>query len=158
MFHKFLAKHVRAVMTSRPPDFVIGPPGDPYMLRWWWIPRNRFFNVYLHKILHDDEDRALHDHPWASLSYMIEGELVEHYKRCPGEHIVRLVKAGQWVYRSPRFAHRLVLLGESTITIFMTGPVVRAWGFHCPKGWVPWRDFVEPGKPGEVGRGCGEDN
>ena len=30
------------------------------------------------------------------------------------------------------------------------------WGFHCPKGWVHWRDFTA-GKDGEiVGKGCGE--
>ncbi len=147
---------MRAVMASRPPDFVIGPPDDPYMLRWWWIPRNRFFNIYIHRILHNDDDRALHDHPWASLSYMVEGELIEHYKVYLGGARVRSVKAGQWVYRSPRFTHRLVLFGESAITIFMTGPRVREWGFHCPKGWIRWQDFVASDNAGAVGRGCGE--
>lgn len=45
----------KEIMNSRPPDFVIGPNDDPYMLRWWAIPRNRFFNIYLHHILHDNE-------------------------------------------------------------------------------------------------------
>ena len=164
MFHKFIARRVRAVMASRPPDFVIGPPGDPYMLRWWWIPRNRFFNIYIHRILHDDEDRALHDHPWASLSYMVEGVLFEFYTTrrdrasLPYAHWARgkKIAAGQWTYRSPGFAHRLVVLGELTTTIFITGPRVREWGFHCPKGWVPWRDFVARDNKGAVGRGCGE--
>ena len=40
-------------IALRKPDFVIGGHDDPYMLRWWIIPRNRFFNIYLHKFLHD---------------------------------------------------------------------------------------------------------
>jgi len=57
--------------VRRPPDFVIGPPDDPYMRRWWLLPRNRVLNVYLHHVRHDDDDRALHDHPWASLSILL---------------------------------------------------------------------------------------
>ncbi len=41
-------------------------------------------------------------------------------------------------------------------TIFLFGPTVRDWGFHCPqRGWVHWREFTAADKPGEVGRGCG---
>ena len=43
----------------RDPDFVIGRPGKPYLLRWWVIQRNRWFNIYLHQILENDDDRAL---------------------------------------------------------------------------------------------------
>lgn len=60
----------------RTPDFVIGSDDNPYLLRWWIIPRN--------------------------------------------------------------------------------GPRFREWGFACPKGWVHWREFTEPGSEGRVGRGCGE--
>jgi hypothetical protein len=50
--------------VKRRPDFIIGGADNPYLLRWWIIPRNRWCNVYLHKILRDDDPRALHDHPW----------------------------------------------------------------------------------------------
>lgn len=33
----------------RKPDFVIGDPANPYLLRWYVIPRNKVFNIYLHK-------------------------------------------------------------------------------------------------------------
>lgn len=61
-----LAKRVASRLFRpfwRAPDFYIGGNANPYLLRWWVIPRNRFFNVYLHKFLRDDDDRALHDHP-----------------------------------------------------------------------------------------------
>jgi hypothetical protein len=41
-------------------------------------------------------------------------------------------------------------------TLFITGRRVRDWGFHCPKGWVPWQEFTDPTDSGRVGKGCGE--
>jgi hypothetical protein len=61
----------------REPDLYIGGKDDPYLLRWYLIPRNRFFNVYLHKIVRSDDDRALHDHPWWWLSVMLKGRYAE---------------------------------------------------------------------------------
>ena len=136
---------------DREPDFKIGPPDDPYMLRWWLIPRNEAFNVYYHRILHDDDDRALHDHPWPSFSVMMTGAIREITPEGP-----RILLKGDCIYRGPDMAHRLELVrGEPAETLFITGPRVREWGFHCPKGWVQWRDFVGE-NIGEVGRGCGE--
>ena len=40
--------------------------GKNYLSRWHIIPRNRYFNIYLHKFVGSDDDRALHDHPWRS--------------------------------------------------------------------------------------------
>lgn len=70
----------------RPPNFVIGRPEDPYLLRWFLVPRNRFLNVYLHKFLRDDDDRALHDHPWWFVSVVLKGtyrEVTRDADRCP---------------------------------------------------------------------------
>jgi len=61
----------------RPPDFVIGPSEMPYLRRWWIIPRNRFFNIYLHQFLHSDDDRALHDHMYINLSILLRGRYIE---------------------------------------------------------------------------------
>jgi len=136
---------------DRDPDVLIGRDGDTYLQRWWLIPRNRAFNVYYHRILQSDDDRALHDHPWPSLSILVCGVLREVTRE--GE---RLIMPGQCVYRAPKMAHRLELVGDDPVeTLFITGPWVRDWGFHCPSGWVHWKDFVGDNS-GEVGRGCGE--
>lgn len=140
----------------RAPDFVIGPPDRPYLLRWWIIPRNRLFNIYLHKILRDDDDRALHDHPWWNLSIILKGcyrEIRTGYNK--------IHRRGSIVLRRPTCAHRLELVTERgginyCWSLFITGPVQRTWGFHCPQGWVPWREFVDQTDTGNVGRGCGE--
>lgn len=63
-----------------------GPPRD-YLKRWHLLPRNRWFNIYLHHFVHGDDDRALHDHPWASASLLLEGRYREH--------------TSEWMYDAP---------------------------------------------------------
>ena len=139
-------------VMQREPDFVIGPRDNPYLRRWWIIPRNEGCNVYLHEILRSDDDRALHDHPWANTSMLLAGRYVEHIG--VGS---TLREAGSIVSRLASDSHRLEILpGERAVSLFMTGPKTREWGFWCPNGWVHWRDFTA-GDNGElVGRGCGE--
>lgn len=140
------------IRPDREPDFIIGGHERPYLLRWFLIPRNETFNVYYHRFVRDDDDRALHDHPWPSFSLMLAGQCREITQ--DGS---RIVKAGDGLYRGAEFAHRIELIdGQPCETLFITGPKVRDWGFHCPKGWVDWRDFVATDDTGQIGRGCGE--
>lgn len=136
----------------RAPDFVIGPKDDPYLRRWWIIPRNALLNVYLHNIRHSDDDRALHDHPYANVSIVLRGGYIEV---TPKGRFLR--SFGSIVFRRPSARHRLEVIEDfDTWTIFITGPRVREWGFACPQGWVPWQEFVDTRDHGSVGRGCGE--
>ncbi len=142
------------VANAREPDLVIG---DDYLRRWWVIPRNRAFNVYLHNIRTSDDDRALHDHPWINCSILLDGSYVEHTIPAGGINRRVVRKAGELVFRMPGAAHRLEIADSPCWTLFVTGPTWRSWGFHCPRGWVHWRDFTSAdGK--SVGRGCGEDD
>ena len=159
---RWLLRRLRAWAEDamrRPPDFVIGMPADPYLIRWWAIPRNRWFNIYLHEIRRSDDDRALHDHPWLNCSILLSGGYVEHTIAKGGIEHRRLRAAGSITFRAPRAAHRLEVVPGmgTTISLFVTGPIVRHWGFHCPKaGWRHWLDFTAPRRKGEIGRGCGE--
>jgi len=120
----------------RNPDVIIN---GNYLQRWFIIPRNRFFNIYLHCFTGSDDDRALHDHPWWSLSFLLKGELVEH-SFSGKKHIYKYLP----VVRSAKFSHRLELIKGPAWTIFITGPKIRSWGFHHPvDGWLPWRKFLE---------------
>lgn len=137
-------------IMGRKPDFVIG---DNYMHRWFVVPRNPWQNVYLHRILKSDDDRALHDHPWDNRTLVIVGRYIEHL--ADGRQVLRV--AGDVIERSADTLHRLeVLPGEAAVSLFMTGPKQREWGFACPQGWVHWEDFTAAGDPGQIGRGCGE--
>ncbi len=142
----------RLLNLRRPPDFVIGHVSNPYLLRWWLIPRNPWFNVYLHCILRDDDDRALHDHPWWNVSVILRGG---YFEIMPQETLWR--GKGHVVFRRPTASHRLVLAkapgADVCWSLFFTGPRIREWGFHCPKGWV--HCFTHPADKGQIGRGCG---
>jgi len=135
---------------ERGPDFVVGGKENPYLLRWWLIPRNRFFNVYLHKFMRSDDDRAEHTHPWAfNASWLLSGEYWEWAHGIPS-----MRRAGQVKFRWGASQHRIELTNGPCWTLFFTGPVVRQWGFICPQGFVHWRKFTAPHDRGQIGRGC----
>lgn len=156
MFAAFRARLLR-IADRRPPDVIIGGEADPYMHRWWLIPRNRFFNVYLHHFMRSDDDRALHDHPWWNVSLLLAGSYTEHTISAGGINVMTLRVAGEMKLRRANHAHRIELTDGPCWTLFITGPRIRSWGFHCRKGWVHWREFTNPDDEGRtVGRGCGE--
>ncbi len=149
-----MIKWYERLAQSRPPDFIIGGTAEPYMLRWWVIPRNRFFNIYLHRFLRSDEDRALHDHPWVNMSFLLDGSYTEHTISAGGVNHHRTFTAGQIKFRSAKYAHRVELTSGPCWSLFITGPIVREWGFHCPAGWRHWKQFVDGRDKGSIGRGC----
>ncbi|HZF96856.1 MAG TPA: hypothetical protein VEY92_01190 [Pseudoxanthomonas sp.] len=167
------------VASERPPNFQVGAhdAAGAYLRRWYLVPRNRLFNVYLHHFLRDDDDRALHDHPWAWASLLLRGSYIEHTINAGGVHRRRTRHAGRWKFSLPSRAHRIELLPMWRMcgtfedaqkrfdrdpdlkapcwTLFITGPRVHEWGFHCPqRGWVHFTRFTRPGAYGERGPGC----
>lgn len=180
LFHRLFDRCADALIARiqrRLPDFVIGGHENPYLLRWWLIPRNPAFNIYLHKFLRDDDDRALHDHPWFWLSWILRGEYIEHTIDRGGIHRRNVRCRGSVRVASPWRAHRIELwpwwIGPDDVpapvagepcdgnvrapcwTLFITGPRLREWGFHCPdRGWVHWKQFTAADDPGSIGRGC----
>lgn len=152
-YEKYAAEHA--------PDMHVGGRENPYMLRWYLTPRDpEHGGLYLHKFIRDDEDRAMHDHPWPSISVVLSGKLTEKYL-WPGSSISeacekeRQFKAGDTVRRSAEFLHRLIV-DEPGFTLFMYGKRVREWGFLCPQGWRHWTRFVDLEDGSAVGPGCGE--
>lgn len=152
LIHRPLLARVRRIMASRQPDFIIGSD-QPYMLRWWLLPRNPLLNIYAHKFLRSDDDRALHDHPWSSMSVLLHGLYVEHE---PGGKATTRV-ARDITTRGATSLHRVALEDSPQgpvpcITLFITGPRVREWRH--------WRDFCavlpDGRNAGKIGRGCGE--
>ncbi len=145
-----------ALANRRPADIVIGGATRPYMRRWWVIPRNRALNIYLHKFLRDDDDRALHDHPWVNCSILLQGSYREILPTRGGTLTTVIRHAGDVVFRGPRSAHRIELIdGEPCWTLFLTGPRLRSWGFWCQgAGWVHWRLFTSGPNGETVGKGC----
>jgi hypothetical protein len=151
-------------IVLRSPDFKIGPDKSaPYLSRWYVIPRNPLFNIYLHAIHKSDQDDALHDHPWWNVSIILENAYDEIIGHVDGRHrVVR--EEGQIIFRLGKTAHALILNRpfnqdeEYVLSLFLTGPRFRVWGFWCPQGW---RDHItyngkDKGGRGGEGMGCGE--
>lgn len=151
-----IAQRIINRISRREPDFVIGGYDRPYMNRWFVIPRNRFFNIYLHQFMRSDDDRALHDHPWANCSILLDGTYTEHTIAAGGINRREVLRAGSIRFRwSGRIAHRVELHEGPCWSLFLTGPRYRSWGFHCPEqGWIHWEQFTAPDDKGAIGPGC----
>lgn len=161
-----MTKHITSIwdwfrkLISGRPHMCIGGAERPYLRRWYLIPRNRWFNVYLHQFLRDDDDRALHDHPWWFISVMLRGAYMEHLE--DGRIIGRY--APSIAIRPALHRHRVQLFPTGgpwsprrpCWTLVITGRKYREWGFWCPKGFVPWFQFIDQSDEGRVGPGCGD--
>lgn len=141
-------------LMERPPDFVIGPKDDPYLKRWFLVPRNSVCNLYLHEILKDDDDRALHDHPWDFESIILQGSYLEHSAFSDGTPYHTVYTKGMVNRKTATQAHRIQVLRGPVLTLVVTGPRIREWGFHCLNGWRHWKDFCDSRDAGLVGKGC----
>jgi len=153
-------------LLSGQPHQVIGGPADPYLRRWYVIPRNPVLNVYVHQFLRSDDDRALHDHPWWFVSLILKGGYNEI-----AEKGNRTRRAGSIAFRPATWRHRVVLWitdeddGRSNCrqlpcwTLIVTGRRSRTWGFWCKRQspflqrvvgdrFVPWTQWGDAG--------CGE--
>jgi hypothetical protein len=176
LFNRFADWLVLGVGCSRSPDFVIGGWQNPYLLRWWLTPWSGGSSntpehqktwwqrvlavlpgVYLHNFWRSDDDRALHDHPWLfNCSILLQGEYDEHTIERGGIHRRTRLRAGDWRFRWGPAPHRVELIDDRQCwTLFITGPRVRSWGFHCAeRGWIHWKAFTDPADHGKRGRGC----
>ena len=134
------ADYIMAASRTRPPDFIVkrtkvDGSGGEYLRRWWVIPRNDSFNIYLHQFVDDDDDRALHDHPWPSASLILQGGYIEHL---PGG-ITQLRVPGELIYREPEASHRISLHRDTqgnplpAWSLFMTGARTATGASTAPK-------------------------
>lgn len=171
-----LARRLINRAMHRDADFAIGGRANPQLLRWYLTPWSKarrvpsesrtilqrigawLPGVYLHWILRNDDDRALHDHPWPNVSVPLRDSYIDHTIAAGGIHHRTRRTAGEIVFRTASAAHRLEIDDVACWSLFITGFRTREWGFHCPEaGWVHWRDFTNPDDGGAtVGRGCGE--
>lgn len=157
---------ISRVMSRRVPDKTIHQNGCAYLHRWYLTPwrgwyddqpnakptlKNRLLkavaqalpNVYVHLFVSSDPDEALHDHPWFSLSLVLHGQ---YWDVTGGGCFDRKVcAAGDWILRGAKKPHRVELGPQSCMTLFITGPVIRRWGFHCRSGWMPWQKYIKGG-------------
>jgi hypothetical protein len=145
----------------RKPDLTIGPADDPQTERWHLF-RWRGIQVAIHKWHRSDTDRALHDHSADNISVLLWGRYREWFSHA--------WEAPRWKLRWPLIpyfrkaetAHRVELhRGAPVWTLWIRFKPRREWGFHCPKGWRHWKEYVAEREGyyqtghSTVGKGCG---
>lgn len=142
-----IARLCAAEMEARAPDEIMMRENEPYAERWYLLRSGGADsgpNLYLHRFLVDD-DPVLHDHPWASASWLVEGEIAETWSRegADPERSEERLRPGDLVVRSAVHAHRLRIVGGGCpVTLFATARKEREWGFWPEGRFVPWRAYV----------------
>lgn len=96
------------------------------LLKYW---RGKGCDVRLHHILRSDDDRALHDHPWAFVSIILRGFYTELRLTAPRIVTARTYTEGSILFRPARTYHRLILPRGPVWTLVIVGPKVQEWGF-----------------------------
>ena len=143
------------MLLSRQPHQIINNSQHPYLQRWYLLPRNRRLNIYLHRFVASDDPVGLHDHPWWFASLILHGRYTEITTSA-----TTVRRRGSIGVRRATHRHRVCLPRDahgreiSCLTIIVTGPHIREWGFWCPRTprqperFIPWRDITAGG--------CGE--
>jgi hypothetical protein len=102
-----------------------------------------------------DDPVGLHDHPWWFASLILHGHYTEITTTA-----TTVRRRGSIGVRRATHRHRVCLPRDAhgreipCLTIIVTGPHIREWGFWCPRTsrnperFIPWRDITAGG--------CGE--
>jgi len=105
---------------------------DKIHIKRWHIWKCKWFQIYLHNFLHDD-DPIFHDHPRNSISFLLSGKLFEWiYNAAQKKSDVSIVPRIR--LRSADHAHYIYVVRPAW-TLFITGPIKREWGFWQHKKW-----------------------
>lgn len=164
-------------------------PDDVYLIRYY-VVKSKYFNFFIHQFLRSDRD-DLHDHPWHFLTYLVDGAYKENkwneelqkletmartndvHVRDWSDHRLTHTSENRLVFRRATDQHQVVVYNEyklsqkdqATITICLTGPTMREWGFIREHGeiaidgkivklamrtWVHWKEYLglPPDTPG----------
>lgn len=114
--------------------------GSVYLKRWLVI-RTEPFAIFLHKFERSDEDRALHDHPWPFITFILWRGYIEHYW-ARGKQ--RLDFRGPLTihYRPATHMHRVELVEDKPAwTIVIRFRKKRDWGFWENGKWIQWNKW-----------------
>lgn len=105
-----------------------------------------------HVFLGSDDDRALHDHPWAFITFPFQKYLEQYYREGANVKLFRYVLPWGFHYRKLGFRHRVIVDHPPVRTLVITGPVAHKWGFWVDGLHVRWRKYHDEfGTPACVG-------
>lgn len=135
----------------------------PLLTRYFLI-QTRWFALYLHHLHASDEDRALHDHPWSFVTFLLSGGYFEHTPMPEHDQQVCGCRDASWcpfnpaaskvtphtvrtwrrrfslLWRPAEWQHRLELV-KPTWTLVLRLRRRRQWGFITRSGWQDWISY-----------------
>lgn len=116
-----------------------------------WCFQKLGIAIRVHVIKRSDEDRHLHDHPWANVSIILSGSYIEvkpmrqdqHPAMDAGLSTYVIADPGSIRFRKATDRHRLLVNdGEQAVSIFIAFKKQQSWGFYTPTGKVYWKDYL----------------
>lgn len=105
-----------------------GPYLERYYLGFWWGQYR-----YLHRLIRNDSERHLHDHPWwLSTSWVLTGFYWEEKAIRHNEYVLSGgIRKVRWFNKITRnHVHRIIQVRPETWTLFSHGPWAFEWGFY----------------------------
>lgn len=108
------------------------------LTRYYVIDRPSF-GIYLHHLQTSDEDRALHDHPWTFITFLIGGGYYEWVETTAGLREYWRPRFSV-LYRPAEWRHRLSLV-RPTWTLVIRFKARRLWGFWTPSGFMDHKAY-----------------
>lgn len=113
-----------------------------YLTRYIIEFGERRSSIRLHIFTGPDHDPCFHDHPWWFVTFVLWGGYVERFAGKFGEQ--RECKVRWFGFRPRMFRHRITtLLRKTVVTLIITGPIEREWGFYTDNGWMNWKVFTK---------------
>lgn len=100
------------------------------------VVKTPWFAICVHWLNKVDPEPFLHDHPVTFLSLILRGGYGELRK--DGYHYHRWYNFIRATILDP---HTINFVQPHTVTLALMGPKIRDWGYHTPKGWVPWKQY-----------------
>ena len=117
------------------------PDGDVYLLRLWLF-KTPLFAAMLHWIIKPDWARALHDHPWWFVAFVLRGGYDETVFEADGRtERHRHIRWFNFKPAGPGGAHRIHYARPGTITLVFRGRKKHCWGFYPESGFVEAREY-----------------
>lgn len=107
--------------------------------RRWRILETRWFNIYLHKFYKSDKDPFRHDHPWGFMNFILWGGYLEESLAGTNWRVAPHISI-----HSAEYSHRIAaldLLDKCAISLVVTTPRYREWGYHTDKGWMTNKEY-----------------
>jgi hypothetical protein len=114
----------------------LGRDECPYLIRW--VVNLKLFSIRVHYWISSDDDRALHDHPWWFITLLLRGSYIDI-----GEKSQDVLKRGSMRFRRALHRHTVKVLERGTVTVMLTGPYCRSWGFYVGDKFLVTRQYFK---------------